>query len=121
MVDWNAAIYKSGDFFIPQSVKKILDILLYKSYNYSFYIEVWHVVHFITGIIFGILYLTLGYRRDLKGYLLTLFIIHTIWEYWQIYIGMSKPLRLTYHNNLIDIIFDTFIFMLGSYLAFVLV
>ena len=119
MVDWNAVIYKSGDFFIPQSVKKVLDILLYKSYNYSFYIEVWHLVHFVVGCLLGLMYIKLGY--NMKTYFLNLFIIHTIWEYWQIYIGMSKPLRLTYHNNLIDIIFDTVIFMLGSYLSFVLV
>jgi len=67
----------------------------------------------------GLMYIKLGY--NMKTYFLNLFIIHTIWEYWQIYIGMSKPLRLTYHNNLIDIIFDTVIFMLGSYLSFVLV
>lgn len=121
MVDWNQIIYKSGDFLLPQSVKKVLDISLYKSSNYRFYVEVWHIVHFITGFILGLAYISLGYGRNLKEYLLTLFIIHAIWEYWQIFIGMSKPLRLSYHNNLFDIIFDTIVFMVGSSLAFVLV
>ena len=119
MVDLHKMIYKSGDFFVPQSVKKILDTLLYKSSNYSFYVEIWHIVHFVTGFLFGLIYMYLGYNTH--TYYLNLFIIHTIWEYWQAYIGMSKPLRLTYHNNLIDILFDTFIFMVGSYIAFTLV
>lgn len=119
MVDLHKMIYKSGDFFVPQSVKKILDTLLYKSSNYSFYVEIWHIVHFITGFLLGLIYIYLGY--NVKTYYLNLFIIHTIWEYWQAYIGMSKPLRLTYHNNLFDILFDTVIFMVGSYIAFTLV
>lgn len=119
MVDLHKMIYKSGDFFVPQSVKKILDTLLYKSSNYSFYVEIWHIVHFITGFLLGVIYIYIGY--NIKTYYLNLFIIHTIWEYWQVYIGMSKPLRLTYHNNLFDILFDTVIFMVGSYIAFTLV
>ena len=35
MPDWNQIIYKSGDFFLPPSVKKVLDLSIYKSYNYS--------------------------------------------------------------------------------------
>ena len=119
MVDLHKMIYKSGDFFVPQPVKKVLDTLLYKSSNYSFYVEIWHIVHFVTGFLFGLIYTYLGY--NINTYYLNLFIIHTIWEYWQAYIGMSKPLRLTYHNNLIDILFDTFIFMVGTYIAFTLV
>jgi hypothetical protein len=121
MVDWNQLIYKSGDFLLPQPIKKVLDILLYKNYDYSFYVEVWHILHFVVGFLMGLVYIKSGYRYNTKIYLFNLFIIHTIWEYWQIYIGMSHPLRLTYHNNLIDILFDTFVFMLGSYLALVLV
>jgi hypothetical protein len=121
MPDWNQIIYKSGDFFLPPSVKRILDLSIYKSYNYSFYIEVWHIVHFITGFLLGLIFIKCGYGRNLTKYLWDLFIIHTVWEYWQVYIGMSHPLRLTYHNNLLDIIFDTFVFMSGSYLVFILV
>ena len=119
MVDWNKIIYKSGDFFIPQSIKKVLDILLYKNFNYSFYVEIWHIVHFFSGILIGLIYIHLGYSKD--AYLWNLFIIHTVWEYWQVYIGMSKPLRLTYHHNLFDMIFDSFLFIVGGYFAFILV
>lgn len=119
MADWNKIIYKSGDFFLPQSIKKVFDILLYKNYNYSFYVEVWHIVHFFSGILIGLIYIYIGYSKD--TYLWNLFIFHTIWEYWQVYIGMSKPFQLTYHNNLFDMLFDTFIFMVGGYFAFILV
>ena len=44
-------------------------------------------------------------------------IIHTIWEVWQIFIGMSKPFSLTGDNNSIDIFVDTAAFMLGTYIA----
>ena len=121
MPDWNQVIYKSGDFFIPPSIKKMLDRSIYRTSNYSFYIEVWHILHFITGLLLGLIYIKFGYGRNFTKYLWNLFIIHTIWEYWQVYIGMSHPLRLTYNNNLLDIIFDTFVFMLGSCLVFVLV
>ena len=119
MVDLHKMIYNSGDFFMPQPVKKVLDTLLYKSYSYSFYIEIWHIVHLVTGFLLGIGYIYLGYNK--KSYYLNLFIIHLIWEYWQVFIGMSHPLRLSYHNNLIDILVDTIIFMIGSYIAFTLV
>ena len=121
MPDWNKVIYKSGDFFIPPSIKKMLDRSIYRTSNYSFYIEVWHILHFISGLLLGLIYIKFGYGRNFTKYLWDLFIIHTIWEYWQVYIGMSHPLRLTYNNNLLDIIFDTFVFMFGSYLVFVLV
>ena len=121
MPDWNQVIYKSGDFFIPPSIKKMLDRSIYRTSNYSFYIEVWHILHFISGLLLGLIYIKFGYGRNFTKYLWDLFIIHTIWEYWQVYIGMSHPLRLTYNNNLLDIIFDTFVFMLGSCLVFVLV
>ena len=107
MVDYHEMIYKSGDFFVPQPVKKVLDMLLYKSSNYSFYVEIWHIVHFITVFLLGVIYIYLGY--NIKTYYLNLFIIHTIWEYWQVYIGMSKPLRLSYHNNLFDILYLIYI------------
>ena len=46
-----------------------------------------------------------------------MFALHTIWECWQILIGMSKPYMLTGRGNLVDIVVDTLMFMLGAYLA----
>jgi hypothetical protein len=63
----------------------------------------------------GVLYLYLD--KGLKFYYYNLFIIHTIWELWQILIGMSKPWKLTGHSNLIDIFVDTIVFMIGTYIS----
>lgn len=45
-----------------------------------------------------------------------MFIIHTIWEFWQMLIGMSKPYELVGRSNLVDTIMDTIFFMLGAYI-----
>jgi hypothetical protein len=44
-------------------------------------------------------------------------IIHTVWEFWQMLIGMSKPYKLTGSSNLIDIIMDTLLFMFSAYIT----
>lgn len=107
-------IYNSGDVFLPEKIKNILLIELIGTYKKTFYISGWSIVHFISGIISGYIYLY--FKGDSRSYLVNLFIIHTIWEFWQILIGMSKPYRLTGRNNLIDSIMDTILFMLGAYI-----
>ena len=108
-------IYNSGDIFLPESVRTILLTELIGSMKKTFYITVWSVIHFINGIIFGYLYLFFKY--DIKRYAIIMLIIHTCWEFWQILIGMSKPYNLTGQNNLVDIIVDTLLFMLGAYIT----
>ena len=108
-------IYSSGDIFLPESVKTILLTEIIGSMKKTFYITVWSVIHFINGIIVGYLYLFFKY--DIKRYAIIMLIIHTCWEFWQILIGMSKPYNLTGQNNLVDIIVDTLLFMLGAYIT----
>ena len=108
-------IYNSGDVFLPKNVKDFLDIDYIGSYKKTFYISGWSILHLITGIIFGYIYLYFKY--DSRFYILKMFAIHTIWEIWQIIIGMSKPYKLIGHSNLIDIIMDTIFFMLGAYIV----
>ena len=107
-------IYNSGDVFLPENVKKILGIELIGTYKKTFYVSGWSILHFINGIIIGYIYLY--FKGNSKLYFYKLFIIHTIWEFWQMLIGMSKPYKLTGRNNLIDIIMDTIFFMLGAYI-----
>jgi hypothetical protein len=107
-------LYRSGDVFLPKSIKNLLDTSLYSSKDTSFYINGWTFIHIISGIIVGYIYLHLGYART--DYFYTMFIIHTIWETWQIIIGMSKPFSLTGDNNRIDIFVDTFAFLYGTYI-----
>jgi len=72
-------------------------------------------MHLLSGIILGAIYFYLN--NNLTFYYYNLFIIYTIWELWQILIGMSKPWKLTGHSNLIDIFVDTCIFMFGTYIC----
>jgi hypothetical protein len=116
-IDWNKLIYSSGDVFLPESVRNILGNIIYKYPNsdtsYIFYIQGWTFIHFLNGIISGYLYLYFSYKKS--NYFLNLFILHTLWETWQVIIGMSKPWKITGRNNIIDTIVDTISFMLGTY------
>ena len=108
-------IYSSGDVFLPEKVKNILGTDLIGSSNKTFYVSGWSIVHLINGLIIGYIYLY--FKWDIRLYALKLFIIHTIWELWQVLIGMSKPYKLTGRSNLIDIIMDTIFFMSGAYIV----
>ena len=108
-------IYNSGDVFLPEKIKKILGTDLIGTSKKTFYVSGWSIVHLINGIIVGYIYLYL--KGDHKMYTFKLLIIHTIWEFWQILIGMSKPYKLTGRSNLIDSIMDTIFFMLGAYIV----
>jgi hypothetical protein len=108
-------IYNSGDIFLPENIKNILGTDLIGTSKKTFYVSGWSIIHFINGIIVGYLYLYFNY--DSRFYILRLFIIHTIWECWQILIGMAKPYKLTGRSNLIDTIMDTLFFMLGAYIV----
>lgn len=112
-------IYRSGDVFIPEKINTVLKTDLLGSSKKTFYITTWSLIHLLNGIIFGYFYLYFKY--DLKHYLLNLLILHTLWECWQILIGMSKPYNLTGLNNIVDIIVDTLLFMYGAYLTLKLI
>jgi hypothetical protein len=109
-------LYNSGDIFLPAPIKKMLDKYIYTTSNNSFYINGWTFLHYFSGMIIGAIYLYLGKKISFYYYY-KLFIIHTIWELWQMLIGMSKPWKLTGHSNLIDTFVDTFVFMLGAYVT----
>ena len=108
-------IYSSGDVFLPDSVKKFLSTDLIGSSKHTFYISIWSIVHFLSGIFIGLFYFFMEW--NVQTYMLNMFALHTIWECWQILIGMSNPYILTGRGNLVDIVVDTVMFMLGAYLA----
>jgi VanZ family protein len=114
-IDWEEMLYHSGDFFLPKPIKQTLDKSIYMTSDYSFYINGWTFVHFFSGMLVGAIYLYLD--KPIKYYYYKMFIIHTIWELWQMLIGMSKPYKLTGDSNLIDTIVDTIVFMIGSYIV----
>ena len=106
-------IYNSGDIFLPEKIKNILGTDLLGNSKKSFYVSGWSIVHFVNGIIIGYLYLY--FKGDSRLYIFKLLIIHTMWELWQMLIGMSKPYKLTGRSNLIDTVMDTLFFMSGAY------
>jgi hypothetical protein len=107
-------IYRSGDVFLPENVITILATDIIGSSKKTFYISGWSIIHFISGILTGYLYLYFKY--DITRYALNMLIIHTLWELWQISIGTSKPYKLTERGNIIDTIVDTLLFMWGAYI-----
>ena len=109
-------VYSSGDIFLPEKIKKLLVTDLIGTSTKTFYVSGWSIVHFINGIIIGYLYLF--FKRDSRLYFLKMFIIHTIWECWQMLIGMAKPYKITGRSSLIDTIMDTILFMLGAYIVY---
>lgn len=114
-------IYSSGDVFLPESIKKFLSIDIIGDHTKTFYISNWSVVHLLSGIIIGYIIIYNNFSKygilTKKEYYLKMFSLHTIWEMWQIFIGMSHPLKLTGQSNLIDIILDTLLFMFGAFLV----
>lgn len=91
--------YDSGDLFLPQKIREFLYTNIIGSDRTLFYISYWSIIHFISGIITWIM---IG--DYLKG-----FLIHTIWEFWQRIIDMTKwDLR-----GGLDTLMDTILFMIG--------
>lgn len=108
-------IYNSGDVFLPEKIKNILGTDLLGTSNKTFYVSGWSIIHLINGIIIGYIYLYL--KGDDRFYLYKMFIIHTMWELWQMLIGMAKPYKLTGRSNLIDTIMDTIFYMVGAFIV----
>lgn len=117
-IDWDKVIYNSGDVFFPKPLKELLDKDILTTHSRSFYINGWSFMHFFSGIVIGAIYLYLG--KPSEFYYFKMLVIHTIWELWQMLIGMSKPWKLTGDSNLIDTFVDTIVFMLGTYITLVI-
>lgn len=107
-------LYNSGDLFLREKYKKILKRLVVGNYN-SFYINYWSFLHALSGILtyFILKFFT---SKSTKLWLILLFgwIIHSLWESWQIFIGMTKLKNIW---NIIDIVTDTLFFTFGMLLA----
>ena len=112
-------IYNSGDVFLPPKIKQLLDTDIFGSSKKTLYFSGWSIMHFISGILMGYIYLYLQYNPSPSMYFYKMFVIHTMWELWQMLIGMSKPYNLTGSSNLIDTILDTVFFMIGTYIPYV--
>lgn len=106
----NTLLYRSGDVFLPKSVRRILEHYYVGNDKSVFYITNWSFVHLLSGVVTG--YVLLQFYPDLPYYT-TGFVVHTVWEFWQIFIGMTKWKTL---RGQIDIFVDTAMFMIGMLL-----
>ena len=107
-------LYHSGDAFLPESITTILVKNIIGSSKNTFYISGWSLVHLMNGLLFGYLYL--HFRYNVRYYTIFFLIVHTLWELWQVFVGMSKPYMLTGPSNIVDTFMDTSIFMFGTYI-----
>jgi len=102
MRDW---IYRSGDIFLPRKYVDMLDTYIIGNTKSTFYINYWHFMHLLSGVLFVLVW-------DSKNIYFDFFIAHSLWELWQIFIGMT-PLSL---RGAVDITVYTLAGFLGIYL-----
>jgi len=107
MVDKNDIFYRSGDVFLPKGVRSFLEHYHIGDSRSVFYVSNWTGVHFLSGILTG--WFLLNYQPQ-YDYYITGFILHTIWEFWQIFIGMTK---IGTPRGQMDLVVDTVAFLIG--------
>jgi hypothetical protein len=104
----------SGDLFLPQSIRRFLYSYIIGSESSMFYISRWSILHMISGCIIGY---ALLYNKSNAFYYFTGLFIHTIWEIWQKFIGMTEwDLR-----GAIDTAVDTIMCLIGMALVRLLI
>jgi hypothetical protein len=111
--NFQKAIYKLGDLYLPDKIKDALDIDLIGSHKKTFYISGWSLGHTAIGALVGYIFLLLQPLNP-TNYFLAMFAVHTLWEAMQVFIGISYPYRLTGRSNFVDILVDTAMFMIGA-------
>jgi hypothetical protein len=97
-------LYRSGDVFLPKQVRTFLETYLIGNPTSTFYVSVWSLVHMLSGVLIA-QFVTSSYKTG--------FWMHTAWEYWQIFIGMTKYKTL---RGALDVVTDTVFFMGGMLL-----
>ncbi len=112
-MDKDSLLFRSGDLFFGPEMRKFLETFLIGSYDSPIYITYWSILHFISGIITA--YILHTYVPNIKHPYSVGFALHTLWELWQVYIGMSRPWNWKGHNGFIDFIMDSALFLAGMY------
>jgi hypothetical protein len=105
--DFKDKMKASGDLFLPSTIKQFLYINIIGSDKSLIYISYWSILHFISGFLIGLII------PNYNAYYWTGLLIHTLWELWQKFIGMTVwNLR-----GGIDTIMDTILFIFGMFLV----
>lgn len=109
MVEKTSWVYRSGDIWLPQETVEWLHTYVLGNDRTLFYINYWHGMHFLSGVLYGLFLLFYKVDSPFVSYL----VIHTLWELWQMWIGMTTPnLR-----GILDIGVDTAMGCLGLFLV----
>ncbi len=105
-------IYKSGDLWLPKPIVDLLHMYIIGDDTTTFFFTIWHIMHFLSGVFFGVVYRFFPFPTPFVWY----FILHTVWEAWQIFIGMT-PQTL---RGAVDIVTDTSMGLLGVFVVLTL-
>lgn len=97
---------RTGDLLLPRPVLDVLEIYHIGGPKSLVYVTNWSIVHFVSGLLTG--YLLLQYYPRYNYYWAG-FVIHTIWEIWQLVVN-NTPYTI---RGMIDIGMDTVLFMAG--------
>ena len=110
MPTFQDVLFLSGDLFLPKSVRRVLEHYYVGNDRTLIYITNWSLVHFFTGVLTAWVLET-----HYPGYdtLFTAFLLHTMWEIWQLAVR-NTPWTL---RGFLDIGMDTLLF-LGGFLAY---
>jgi hypothetical protein len=110
MPTFQDVLFLSGDLFLPKSVRRVLEHYYVGNDRTLIYITNWSLVHFFTGVLTAWVLET-----HYPGYdtLFTAFLLHTMWEIWQLAVR-NTPWTL---RGVLDIGMDTLLF-LGGFLAY---
>lgn len=105
--DLNTILFKSGDLFLPKSVRSVLEYYYIGDDRSKFYVTNWTIIHFLSGILTA--YYLFAKFTIQQIYVISI-LIHTIWELWQIF-GENTPIRTL--RGQIDVLVDTAAYMIG--------
>ena len=113
MIPKDSFLYRSGDIWLPKPIVKALDTYIVGDSTTLFYLNYWHINHFLSGVFFALFHVFV-YR--IPSPLLSYLLLHTLWELWQMLIGMTPRNQ----KGMLDALVDTLIGLLGVWSVFLL-
>lgn len=113
-------VYKNfGDLYVSQNILQYLNSYLIGNDSTILYLSLWSINHFLSGFVLYLLlsfinvYSILSPTNSQEKYWIG-FILHTLWEIFQIVIENTE---LTTLRGQVDVIIDTIVFMGGMVTA----
>ncbi len=100
-------LFLSGDLFLPKSVRAFLEQYWIGNERSVVYITNWSLVHLVSGFLTG--YILATYWPT-YAYYWTGFLIHSVWELWQILVKNTPYWTL---RGRVDVVTDTVLFIGG--------